>query len=389
MTQHRQLDWWNEATGRALYRLMEATMSPEDLQAVTETRPLAEGVRRVRVHARTIRNWFWVPGQRRSVPTSQRLSVVCEILGVTMDQLRSASADHVAKLVRHPHSAVTKEVRKSIDAGTTEAVQILAPPGFLKTAVLREVEALATRGRGGVCVYINAPEVANVTEFWNEVARRFQRRGIHLSSDADRYYALEEGVEGQECVLLIDGADRWLLESDISRADASNWLSRVEGIPCLTIIAGMIDVNELPLITGGPDSPHYARTIMAEWNDRWVEWASEVQAEFGIADGDAERLDECAQRHPGAYLTGAIAYRNGDDAEEVVRDYHLRMAERILRRMSRRFRSFVTGDKLSTLNARSREAAVLLRSGLVVRDKSKVKPAIREWREAWRSYPND
>ena len=372
---------WSEAAGDALYDLIYPSRTPESV---------ADDVEKSgdEIDPKTIRNWFWSlrKGKKHS-PNKKKLAIVCKVLGIEQDYFRRFIDD--AKLRRaamqHPHAGVSKELRRTADGGGTHVVQLLAPPGYLKTEVLRELEAALTKMHRP-CVYISATSTSNIIDFWQCVAERFQEQHIAVGTpkSANYFNVLGLAVKTRDCVLLIDDADSWLVATEMPHADARTWLACLFEIPCLVIVSALIDLTHLALITGGTESDSVPTTVTSAWNDRWTQWTSALFDEAGIRDDAAKsQIDSWAQRHLGAFIEGVRVAQDGGDVKDAIHRYHATTADRILRTISSQLRSLLIGDGLDSLSPGSPEGEVFVRGNVLHRDKKRLRPAVREWGEFW------
>lgn len=381
MNRKRRKRCWSEAAGDELYDLIYPRWTPESVSDKAEENG-------DEIDPKTVRNWFWSRRRgKKHCPSKKNLAKVCRVLGIQPDYFRPFIDD--AKLRRaatlHPHSAVSKELKREVDDGGTHVVQLLAPPGYLKTEVLRDLER-ALKKKRRPCVYIDAASTRNVDDFWQCVAERFQAQHIPIGTPKglSYYTVLSLGVEGRECVLLIDNADSWLVVTEAPHAEARTWLSSLFEIPCLVVVSGLIDLTHLSLITGGTESDSVPTTLRSAWNDRWNQWTAAICDEAGVRNDETRsRIDFLAQRHPGAFVEGIRAAQHGEDAEDAILRCHDRTARRILRTISPRLRSLLIGDGLDSLSPLSLEGDVLVRGNVLRRDKNRLRPVIREWGEFW------
>jgi hypothetical protein len=291
---------------------------------------------------------------------------------------------------QHPHSGVTAELRRVAESGSTEVVQILAPPGYLKTRVLRDLEKDLRAAQRFKCVSIEAHVAGDANTFWQGIAECLKQEGIDVArpSHNDYYWVVRNALRGRSCVLIIENADSWLVHKQTSFDEAAQWLARLHNVGCLVIVAGFIDLYFLNLITGGgKHSPVPLRSLPVAWNDQWENWTSALCADHGLSKRQTKtELEPLASRHPLAYLEGVQASGRGDDGGAAVRGHHALIGREILDRVSPTLRAMLTGSRLEKLNRNSREVDMLSRSLILTTNGMTVQPAIADWGDVWRSY---
>jgi transcriptional regulator with XRE-family HTH domain len=373
--QTRLVDWWNRGAGLKLKELLEEkSKRVEKLAKEIEVKD-----------SKTIRNWIRADHR----PTNENLGVLCQALGVTMEVFRLAAKTLVAESTRpttsHPHAALLSLLEREALADSTANLEFLAPPGYLKTEALKDLERRLRSTHK--CVYARAPDAANFASFWATVADKFQHRHVRLSAHfTDRYDAISEGVEGLRCVLLVDGADRWIFQQRYGFDDARTWLSRLVGLPCLVIVAGTVSLNDVIPLSGGPESGDQVRTLEVPLNDAWETWSACLRDDRGITSAaHARKVEKWSMGHPGVYLRAVDSLRQ-DDVEhvrKVVGAQHHAVGRLILDRLPVRLRQLLERDGGTSLVPTSRDARALLKGRILLEDRGRVGPAIAAWQAAW------
>ena len=375
---------WSVAAAAELKSIIKTTWrSPERFCAVKA--PAGK------ISAKTIRNWYWTKGEsdpERIFPSTDLLATLCDLLVLPRNYFQPFIDGTYQKRSarRHPHNDVLMALQRELNDEATDVVQILAPPGYLKTVVLKDLESRIQREQSYKCIRINANDATGIIQLWSMIADGLVEEGLTVSKPAreDYFTVVSRAVRTTPTVLLIDDCDSWMVNMHISRDDASSLLSRLRDISCLVIVAGFIDIGYLSLITGGPDSFHHPRTLDAMWNDHWKEWTAAVCADYGVSAAKAKAdLERGACRHAGAFLHGVRAHNAGRDAVDAMREYHESVGHTILERVGPRLRTMLTGKRLKKLEPRIKE--ILCRGRILVEERGRWRPAIEEWSKVWMS----